>query len=57
MGRLLPHSLPPPPILAGVWEGVGWGGEAVGGWWISEMVQQRFVDVSHVEDDGAERLN
>lgn len=36
MGRLLPHSLPPPPILAGVWEGVGggkqWGGGGFQRW-------------------------
>lgn len=50
MGRLLPHSFPPPPILAGV-EGGGFRDGAV------FVMQHWVVDVSHVEDDGAERLN
>lgn len=51
MGRLLPHSFPPPPILAGVGEGGDFRDAAV------FVMQHRVVDVSHVEDDGAERLN
>lgn len=54
MGRLLPHSLPPPPILAGA--RVGGGGVDFRDGAVFAM-QHRFVGVSHVEDDGAERLN
>lgn len=52
MGRLAP---PPPTLLPPTWREYGRGVDFRDG--AVFVMQHRVVDVSHVEDDGAERLN